>query len=260
MLKKSICLVIIMIMLQVVCSVAGIEWKTNSKASAKGKDESTQFLCYAQEGNVRQDIVKGSFSPLMKEGSYMLFKKGDNNIYIVNRKDKTYTEIPFDMLMGMAASMIKIEVSDLKVNKFEPEVISKYKCNHVQIKSNYIMKTQFMNMQFKVEQIQDIWGTMDLPLSELSDLFILQSVKTGLKELDDQIAKQTSVRKELGFPIKIVTVMKQSSGKGQEMDETRTIEMESYDIVIKKLDSALFEIPSEYKKVELFSPGMMKQK
>jgi hypothetical protein len=257
MFKKYVCIIAALLIMQVSFSIAGLVWKSDTKAIGEEKENVISFQCYAQGGNVRQDVLKGGSMPLMKEGSYMLFKKDSNSIFIINPKDKTYSELPIDAMMGIAASMMKIEPGDVKVEKLAPEVISGYKCNHIKINSNYSMKMQLMGMEMKVTQEQEIWGTKDLPVSELADLFILQAFKTGWKDLDEQISKQISAMQDIGFPIKSVTIVKQVSAKGAGT-QTKTVESISYDIESKKLDDAIFKVPEGYKKIEMFSPGMMR--
>lgn len=89
---------------------------------------------------------------------------------------------------------------------------------------------------------------------------MLQAVKTGWKDLDEQISKQISVAKDVGFPMKSVMTMKQINLAEENKIETRIIDMESSDIAIKKLDESIFQIPDGFKKIELFSPEMMEMR
>lgn len=261
MIRKMLVVLVLLFVMQIETSMAGIEWDSQNKVNVLGgKEELTKFHCYAQSGNVRQDVIEGNFSQLVKEGSYILYRKDSNNMYIVNSKEKTYMEIPLDALMGMAANMMQVEIGDWKVTKLEMEIISKYKCNHIKIDSSYNMKSKLMNMNLRIEQTQEIWGTLDLPVSELSNLFMLQSVKTGWKDLDEQIFNQISISKDVGFPIKSIMKMKQINIAEENDVETSLIEMDSTNVAIKKLDESIFLIPNDFKKIELFSPEMIEKR
>lgn len=159
MIKKMLIILVVLFVVQIGISAAEIEWNSQNKVNdGSAKEELSKFHCYAQNGNVRQDVIEGSLSQLIKEGSYILYREDSNNMYIVSTKEKTYLELPLDTLMGMAANMMQIEIGDLKVMKLEPEIILKYKCNHVKIDSSYNMKSKLMNMNLKIEQTQELWG------------------------------------------------------------------------------------------------------
>src|SRR4030042_3453839 len=205
MLKKVNLLLVLLIFIYVSAASAGLVWKSNIVSKTDGKAATIEAKYYAQDGNVRQEFVKGTMIPFAKEGSYILYKKDVQTMYIVNPAEKTYMELPLDALGGMMSQFMTIDVEKVKVTKLEAETVLTYKCNHIKIETSYAMKSEMVKMESRVEQTQEVWGTFSIPTEELSAMFLNQSFKTGIKDLDEAIAKQMSAIKDVGFPIKTIT-------------------------------------------------------
>ena len=253
MLKKLMILTGLLLLIPMATVFAGIEWQSKTATSTGEKQNIMLVHAYAQDGNVKQEFVKGMSNPLMKEGSYMLFLKGSSIIYLVNPKEKTYSEFPLDAMMQMAGSMMQMTITNAKVDvkQLPAEKILNYACNHARIESSYDMEMKMMGFQIKnhTEQSNEMWGTTAIADKELSPLFKSMNLKTGMKELDALIEKQVSVIKDLGFPIKSVMVTKTTDQKGKVT--TITAETTVSEIVTKSLSASLFEIPKDYEKTSL---------
>lgn len=258
MLKKKffICLLVLTIV-QSYFVLAGLEWHAKIVNMRGEKEDIGNVHLYAQSGNVREEFTKGRVNPLAKEGSYFLYKSEGNMVYLVNPKDKTYAEFPMElMLQSMTSSqMMQITISNAKVDvkKLATETIGSYKCEHIMINSSYDMKMKvmFMSMEHHIEQVNELWLTKDVPINEISDNYFQKSFKTGLKDLDDLIKKYQDVIGDKGFMMKSILDNKTTDLKTKKTEHT-IMEIDTYDVQSKKLDSSLFEIPANYNKVELF--------
>ncbi len=255
--NKYFLLGLILIFAQCCYTLAGLEWQMKI-VSKKGEKVATSMIhLYAQNGNVREEFSEGSIYPLAKEGSYFLYKSEGNLIYLVNPKDKTYTEMPLEqMLQALGAmQMMTIQLTNVKVNatKLPSEKIGNYSCNHIMLDTSYDMnlKIMFMSVKQHIEQSHEIWGTKEIPIDELAATFKEKSFKLGMKDVDELIEKYKNILEDVGFIVKSVIDHKITDLKNNKTEHTIT-ETTAYNIESKKLSNDLFIIPANYKKQELF--------
>lgn len=259
--QKSFIYLIILIFVQCCFVLAGLEWQMKFVNKKGKKDVIGEIHLYAQNGNVREEFIKGTTNPLAKEGGYFLYKSEGNTVYFVNPKDKTYAEFPLElMLQSLAASqMMEINISNAKVevSKLPNETIDSYKCNHLVLNSSYDMKMKimFMSMEHHIEQIHELWMTKDIAVNEISSVYLDKSFKTGLKGVDELTEKYKDILKDRGFIIKSVMDQKTTDLKTNKTEHS-IVEMTAYNIQTKNLDNSLFEIPANYKKIELIPTNL----
>lgn len=265
MLKRMTILIGLLLLMHMGNVFAGLEWQGKTVSTMAGqKQNSMEMHGYAQNGNVREDFVKGSPNPMFKEGSYFLFLKGNPTIYLVNPKDKTYAEMPLDAIMQMAGSMMQMTVSNSKVDvkQLAPAKVLNYECNHIKMDASYDMEMKMMGFQVKnhTEMTHELWGATGIPEKEISPLYKSMNFKTGMKDLDVLIEKQMAVIKDLGFPVKSVMVNKTTDQQGK--TNTMTAETNVTDISVKDVNEELFKIPSDYQKTSFMPqmPNMMPKK
>jgi hypothetical protein len=192
----------------------------------------------------------------MKDG-YWLFKSSEENIYIVNEKEKTYTELSLDSLMqltGFIGQLVKIEILDHTIDseKLGSENIAGYNCNHLKLTTDYTMKMKiaFIKKTVKVHEVKEIWAVPNLKdFSELNKAFLKKDFKTGISDLDELIKEQMEKQGQIGFPLKTITHNVQSSTKGKVMSDTTTT-MEVTGIKFTNFPKSFFEIPEGYQKME----------
>ncbi len=235
---------------------AGIEWQAKIVSSRKDKETTTLVHFYAQQGNVREEFVEvGGQGGLRKQGMYWLYKGKEDMVYVVNPEEKTYMAVSFDSLMKFTSALtqlmqMKISNVNVEVKELGQETVGEYKCKHLTINSSYDMEIKIMIMKVKshIEQTKELWGTTSIPMDEMADAFKARTFRVGIKDLDDLIEKQIEIYKDLGFVVKSVTTEKNTT---KNKTETSITTMTVSDITTKNLSQDLFEIPDDYKKVEL---------
>jgi len=259
--KKTLIFLIIM-----VCSLslfAGIEWTTEMKTSGKNKHENNQISTrtFAQGGDVKQ-VFEGvtNENQLYKQNGYWLYKADSDNIYVVDETKKTYMIMNLDNLLqvaGMMGQLVKISIIDhsIEANVLPNEEIMGYNCHHMKVVTDYTMKMKiaFIKKTMKVHEEKEIWGTTTLKgMNDINKNFMRKDFKTGITDLDEMIQKQMSKLKEVGFPLKVVTLTSQLNKKGK-VKSTSTTTMEVKEIKYKDFPKSLFDIPAGYEEVTM--PG-----
>ena len=236
---------------------AGIEWKTVVRTEPpKGKPSVMTITSAAQDGNVRQDfeMESGKAAPLQGKNMYWLFQASDRMLYVVDTKEKTITPMSLDQMMAMAQAMgqvVRIEIEDYSVKReaMPDATVLGHSCRHVRLVSDYTMKMKiaFIKKTVRVHQDREIWGCPQLAgMDQVADAFRSKEWKTGLKDLDDLIAKEMAAMGDLGFVLKQVTLEEQFSKKGKSQGVTRTT-MEVTELSPKTFDASYFALPEGYR-------------
>lgn len=253
--KKSIMFLFIVV-LAVSFTYGGIEWTAKITTTGKNKTQNNDITArlYAQNGNVKQ-VFEGVSKDniLYPQGGYWLYKANENNIYIVNDKDKTYMVLSIDSMLQMAGAMgqlVKMEVQDpsVTVDPVSEDTIIGYPCSHVKINSEYTlkMKVVFIKQTVYIQQQQEIWASTHVPgLKEMHDAFMNKNFKTGFEGLDELIQQQMKQQQKLGFPLKTITRTISKSKKDKEGDESIST-YEVTKIETKNFPESFFDIPSSY--------------
>lgn len=241
----------------------GIEWKTEVRTEpSKGKPSVMIITSAAQAGNVRQDfqMESGKASPLHRKDVYWLFQASDRMLYVVDKKEKTITPMSLDQMMAMAQAMgqvVRIEIEDYTVKReaLPDGTVLGHPCRHVRLVTDYTMKMKvaFIKKTVRVHQDREIWGCAKLSgMDQISTAFRNKEWKTGLKDLDELIAKEMAAMGDLGFVLKQVTQEEQFNKKGKSQGLTRTT-MEVTELNPRSFDAAHFALPEGYKMAAL--PG-----
>ena len=139
-------------------------------------------------------------------------------------------------------------IEDYNINKevLSPEVVNGFKCNHIKLHITYKMKMKiaFIKKTFNVEEVKEIWATKDFKyFNDYNNPFIKKNFKTGFEELDKAIKEQIGMYKEIGFPIKTITISIQNK------KETKTV-TEVSNVQQKTFPKSFFEIPKDYQLLE----------
>jgi len=256
---KKFVLLFVMVCVMASFSFAGIEWTMNMTSTGKAKQQNNEMVIhlYAQGGNVKQvfEQVKNK-TDLFLQGGYWLYKADDDNIYIVNDKDKSYMVLPMDMLLQMTGAMgqlVKIEINNpsVKAEALGEETLLGYPCEHVKIVSDYSMKMKmlFIKSSSNIHMENEIWASTKVPgFKEIHLAFLNKNYKTGFEDLDALIQKEMKAHKNLGIPLKTVTrTVTEVKGKTDEtLSNTVVTKIET-----KNFPESFFEIPSSYKRQEM---------
>ncbi len=235
---------------------AGAEWTMKTTVTSKKKKNNTTTIMkfYTDGSNVKQVFVE--IEGKRKQGFegdnyYWLYKTGEDLIYIVNTKEKSYFPMSIDSILQMSqlvSKIVKFEIKDYNIKKetLAPEVINGFKCNHIKLYITYKMKMKiaFIKKTFDVEEVKEIWATKDFKyFNDYNNPFIKKNFKTGFEELDKAIKEQMGMYKKIGFPIKTITISKQNK------KETITVS-EVSDVKEKTFPKSFFEIPKDYQLIQ----------
>jgi hypothetical protein len=235
---------------------AGAEWTMKTTViSKKKRNNSTSIMKIFTDGSNVKQIFEEIEGKRRKgfEGDeyYWLYKTGEDMIYIVNTKDKSYFPMSIDSILQMSqmvSKIVKFEIKDYNINKevLSPEVVNGFKCNHIKLHITYKMKMKiaFIKKTFNVEEVKEIWATKDFKyFNDYNNPFIKKNFKTGFEELDKAIKEQIGMYKEIGFPIKTITISIQNK------KETKTV-TEVSNVQQKTFPKSFFEIPKDYQLLE----------
>jgi hypothetical protein len=260
--KKRIFVLLVIVFTLTAFSFAGIEWQSTiktvvQKGKVKGNDIVTHV--YAQDGNVKQ-VFEGVTNENMfyAQDSYWLYKADEDNVYIVNDKNKEYMVISIDGLLqmtGMVGQLVKIKIKDQVVNseKLPNEKIEGYDCTHLKIDSQYTMKMKItiFKKTMKINEVKEIWATTEIPgLKDINKAYMNKDYKTGFEDLDQLIQEQMKQQKKIGFPMKVVTHSTNLGKKGKKVVSETITTMTVGKIKSKKFSKDFFEVPSGYEHVQ----------
>lgn len=255
--KKIVLAVLVLFFCFALC-FGGVEWKAKSETQGQGKGQDNKIVmqCYAQKGDVKQifeqvDRENGLFAA----GSYWLFKSADNILYLVNPKDKTYGELPFNSMFKMVGAMgkiVKIKISnpEVKLEKLEPQVVLGYRCNHYRMVVDYDIqvKVAFIKSKGHEHMEKEVWAAPQVKaMAEMGEAFRYRDFKTGMEDLDNLIETQMKAETNLGFPLKSISVTTSIDKKGNSKEKSR-VTQEVLSISTRNLPASTFEIPADYKK------------
>jgi len=200
----------------------------------------------------RIEIVQGAENPMMPKGGYMLIKEGGATMYMVNPAEKSYMKMDMAGMAGGAMGMMKMKVSDAKVEKILDEAgptILKCPTRHLKFKTSYTMAMSMMGMNTSsaVIQEEEMWVTDKYKDAVLTAWKDRQAMKTGNKELDDLMKAQMG--KVQGLPLKMVMVHTQKDSSGK-TDVSKTT-MEITAISEENISKDKFEIPAGYTEIDV---------
>jgi len=237
-------------------SFAGVAWKSTIVSKNDGKETVTVMNGYAQKGNVREEFAEVRGETGMNKGDFIIYRSDKNAMYIVDTKEKHYMEMPLDAMGALMSGMMEIKITNPKVSAKAAgnEKIGGFSCSKVIVTSSYDMemKVMFMTTKSHVEQTQEIWSTKDVALAEIGEAYRGRAAKTGMKDLDKLIVKESQAAGMRGFPVKAVTTQKNTSdGKTSVNTSTYTIDS----IAVKVLSADLFTVPAGYTKASMPASG-----
>lgn len=204
-------------------------------------------------------LFQESGNPFMEKGTYLVTSDGGQTLYLVNAKEKTYSEWDLNAILNMADSMMQsmgpmmsLEIENPHVETLLEEDggdIHGYSTTHRQFRTTYSMQMKIMGMKRAQnhDSVQDIWSTTEID-HEAFGVWLRREPpamgNTGLKELVE--AEMSKIR---GFPLKTVDQVTTAGKKGKQRT-TRTI-TEVTELSEMAIDSGLFAIPAGFEEVQM---------
>ena len=261
---KRITAILMVWTLSAVAAVAGIHYtaRTYQEGGKSNKQMNMSVESWIDGANAKI-VFKESGNPLMKAGTYLLTTDGGKTLYLVDSKEKTYSEWDLDAIFHMADAMMQSMGPLMNLTIENPHVetlleedggdIHGYSTTHRRFRTTYSMKMKIMGMKRAqdYDSVQDVWSTDEID-HEAFGVWLRREPPamgdTGLKELVE--AEMSKIK---GFPLKTVDQVTATGKKGKQQT-TRTI-TEVIELDETAIDAGLFEIPAGYQRVEMM-PAM----
>lgn len=225
---------------------SGKSWTDENK-----KEMPMEGVVYLKSPSYFRIEFKKSENPMLSKDSVIL-SKDLKSIFLLNTKDKTYTELDIEKLIHITGSFLNLEIENPKVEVkrgSEDKNILGFPCKHIIIETSYDMKMKvlFIKSNQKVHYISQYWITEKFPII-LKDYYQEKSFKTGILELDKIIEQETSQVKGMVLKLKKTTETKTEKDKiTTSYEETEITKIEERDLPLD-----YFAVPKDYKKIELF--------
>lgn len=213
---------------------------------------------WVSEGKAKV-LFESSKNPFTKSGTYFLTRDGGQTLLLVNPKDKSYSRWDMDAMAQMVAGfdqMAKFEVSEGKVELLEQrpgEPVAGMPTTYYKFRTSYRQKMQFMmfKQDNRVEEIRELWTAPQL-VEKAMEIYLR---KTPPKTVSDDINRlmQMEFEKVKGVPLKMrtVTTIQNKSGK----TDTNVVTMEVLTLQMLPVPDATFQLPADYKEVQLLPTG-----
>jgi hypothetical protein len=256
---RSFAIVFATLLLAAAASAGVVYTATTSAEGQKGAEMQASKV----KGWVAGDNAKVEFetsgNPMMPQGSYMVTTDGGKTLKLVKPKEKTYSTLDMDSMMGMAGGMMKMmnfKFTDPKVEKLaeEPDgLVAGIPTIYYKFRTSYAMEMKFMGMKQASTTVkeEEIWSAPKLIENALGIWLRRTPPKTGSEELDKLVAAEMG--KIEGFPLKRVTVSTQTDKKGKSQTTKVTMEVTSLEMSI--VPDSTFAIPAGFQEAPLMPMG-----
>jgi hypothetical protein len=241
-------------------AVAGIHYKSRSFQEGKGASKQMDMTVESWvDGDNAKILFTESKNDLMGKDSYLVTTDGGKIIYLVDPKEKTYTEWDLDAMMNMFGAvmesmggMLQMEFSDPEVEKLLEEsggTVVGLPTTHYRYRTAYTMDMKIMGMKRSqsFETVQDIWSTEELADPALGVWLKRDPPSMGNAGIEKVIAAEMSKMK--GFPLKTVQETITTGQKGKQQTTITTTEV--YELDQTTVSPETFEIPADYERREM---------
>jgi hypothetical protein len=211
------------------------------------------------DGDNAKIVFTESKNDLMGKGSYLVTTDGGKVLYLVDPKEKTYTEWDLNAMMNMFGTvmesmggMLQMEFSDPEVEKLLEEsggTIVGLPTTHYRYRTAYTMDMKIMGMKRSqsFETVQDIWSTEELADPALGVWLKRDPPTMGNMGIEKVIEAEMSKMK--GFPLKTVQETISTGQKGKQQTTTTTTEV--YELDQTTISPEIFVIPADYERREM---------
>jgi hypothetical protein len=232
------------------------KWKVSSDMKG-GAPPSMDVLMVP--GKARMDFV-GPPSPGMKPGSYVILDAENASMIIVSPAEKSATVMETGSLASALNAvgqigLIKMEFSNVKSNLEDlgaGERILGHPTHHYRITRSYYLKVSVLGRtsQGTTNSVTDAWLAGDVR-DKVFETWA-QNFASSLSGLTGDGFKQFSELEKnapKGFPLRQIIKTTQTNDKGETQTSTVTSEVE--ELSQTPIDASAFEIPKDYKVVDM---------
>lgn len=220
-----------------------------SNAASKQPSMGIQMI----PGKIRMDFV-GEPSQGMKKGGYMLFDAEAGTMAMVSPEDKAamvFEGAGLGAMAGAVGSVVKMDVSDLKVNVEDlgaGERLLGRATQKFRITRGYSMQVSVFGKKSKTthESVTEAWISKEMLVDKSweawSDRFARGSTRLGGDAMQKLIEAEKQVPK--GVPLKQTTATTDTDDKGNVTKSKMTMELTS--LKQEDISPTVFEIPKDY--------------
>lgn len=239
MMSRSTALTAVFVVLAVTAAVvpvhAGITFEQKVTSSGAGRGMEMTIRGWAEDGKAKI-LYEESNNEIMGDGSYLLTLDGGETVYLINPKEKTYSEFDMAQMMSFLTSleeasggMVNIDFEDpmsetLATGPGEP--VLGYATTHHKWRSGYTMKMKmaFMKQENRIETVTDAWVTTEVFDPGLYSWLRAMPTTTGDPELDE-ILTQDMDKIDEGLVLKMDQTMTTTNKKGKQRTSTTHYEV-----------------------------------
>jgi len=240
-------------------ALAGTHFTAVTTTTIEGKKPQQYTVESWVEGPKARVVFKGSTEQAgIPKGSYIITTDGARTLYMVNPKDKTYSEWDIDAMLKSAGAalnavggMVKMEVENQHIKAQPPAAgpaMHGLPTTHYVFDTSYdlIVKVFGMKHGQHVVSHEELWTTTALEDPGFAAWLRKRPPKTGNKTIDDLVA--SAFHDVNGMLLKQVVKSTTTDKKGHATVTENTMEVVSLENA--NVDDSMFTIPSGYREVQ----------
>lgn len=236
---------------------AGMSYNFSSVTEGSGPASRMEGQAWIEGAGMRIDFKSGD-GMLFKDGSVALSRDGGKTIFILDTKEKTYSELELEQILGLLGNLAGSTGGLIKLNFQNPkvtvkpagagEVIEGYPTKKYSTDTSYDLVVSVMGFKNEthVESHTDSWVTEKLG-SELTTFVLMKGFRTGNEELDSLIDAQSKGIN--GLALRQIMSTTTTAKRGKPQSSKTTINVTGIEKV--SVAAAKFEVPAGYKKSEV---------
>jgi hypothetical protein len=238
---------------------AAIHYQAVTTVETEGqKPQKTRVEAWVDGGSAKV-LFSEAGVPTLEKGQYLLTSDGGETLYLVDPKEKTYTEWDLDALfaafgaiMESVQPLVNLKIDNVKVVRLGEEAgptLHGLPTTHVTHRTEYDMTIKVLRMTRAnhVETLQETWSTTELADAGLG-IWLRNVPTTGFGDLDELVAAEMATVR--GFPLKTVAVSTTTGQKGKSSTSKTTMEVTSLDRSAA-VPAGTFELPAGYTRTEM---------
>jgi hypothetical protein len=254
--KKRALLTVLLAAIVAVPAAAGVYYEATTRVDGQQGGMGDMKVKAWASGDKAKIEFEQSGNPMAGAGTYLITKDGGRTLYLVNPKEKTYSEWDMEAMLSGAMAMVKgvmsMTFSNPKVEKLLEEpggTVVGLPTTHYRYRTSYSTEVKILGMRQATNTVQeeDIWATSELVEKALGIWLRKEPPKTGDEQLDALM--RAEMGKVEGFPLKRVTVTTNTDQKGKKQVSTMTMEVTT--LQVTPVSDSTFVIPASYTETQL---------
>lgn len=238
---------------------AAIRYQAVTTVETEGQKPQTTRVEAWVDGVSAKIVFAEAGVPTFEKGQYLLTSDGGQTLYLVDPKEKTYTEWDlaamlqaFGAIMQSMQPLVNLKIDNVEVARLGEEAggtLLGLPTTHATHRTEYDMTIKVFGMTraSHVETVQQTWSTTELADAGLG-VWLRNVPTTGFDDLDALVAAEMGTVR--GFPLKTVAMSTTTGQKGKATTSTTTMEVTDLDREATA-PAGTFELPAGYAKAEM---------